>query len=348
MPVGAIAAVGGALIQGSAAKKAARSQERMAQQDIAFQKETRDLIRNDLSQYRTGGNTAQQALDFELGLADRPMIGGTPMAIETVMPGGQFSGPPGTGGQTIGQFPGGMTGGQTVGQFGGGQPAAAQPAMSAGQRASRWMDSFGRADRDGTGAANGGSMAGSIDSRPPQPTAGGTGAAGAGPMFRVGGKTFGTMEEAQAYANSNATGGRAYGGFTKTPGYDFRMQTGMDALQSSAAARGGLYSGAAMRDALKFGQDYGSNEYGNYLARLGARADTGLNAATMSGNASQQAAAGVSNALGNIGNAQAAGAIGMGNAFTGGIQNALGAWNYQRNLNAGMGGNTVGMFGGGR
>ena len=68
-----------------------------------------------------------------------------------------------------------------------------------------------------------------------------------------------------------------------------------------------------MRDLMKFGQDCGSNEYGNYLSRLGARADTGMGAAQMSGQASQQAAAGVSNALGNIGNTQAAGAIGQAN-----------------------------------
>ena len=73
----------------------------------------------------------------------------------------------------------------------------------------------------------------------------------------------------------------------------------------------------------------------------------------MSGAASQQAAAGVSNAFGNIGNAQAAGAIGSANAITGGIQNMLGAWNYQRNMNAAQpggqpaGGNFFGnMFGG--
>jgi hypothetical protein len=215
--MGAIAAIGGALIQGSAAKKASKAQERAANADIALQKETRDIIRGDLAPYREGGLAAQNAIDFELGLGARP---------------------------------------------------------------------------------------------------------------------------------------EGYEGFTKTPGYDFRLQQGMDALQSSAAARGGLYSGAAMRDALKFGQDYGSNEYGNFFARLGARADTGMNAAQMSGAASQQAAAGIGNALGNIGNAQAAGAIGQANAITGGMQNMLGVWNYQKNMNAAGGqpmGNSNffnGLFGG--
>lgn len=286
--MGAIAAIGGALIQGRGAKKAAQAQERAAQADIAFQKETRDLIRGDLGVYREGGDLAQRALDFELGLGGRPMIGGNAPAIETFME----SAPAASGGSNPGFSLGGDRG---------------------------W---------------NGGSIAGLIGGR----IGGGSAAPQSGTTrYRVNGQTFATMDEAQAFANANRTGGQEYGGFTKTPGYDFRLQQGQDSLQAGAAARGGLYSGAAMRDLMKFGQDYGSNEYGNYLSRLGARADTGMSAAQMSGAASQQAAAGVSNALGNIGNAQAAGAIGRANAITGGMQNMLGVWNYQRNLNAAQG-----------
>ena len=216
--MGALAAIGGAVIQRNGAKKAAAAQEAAANRDIAFQTEMRDLIRGDLAPYREGGVTAQRAIDFELGLGARP---------------------------------------------------------------------------------------------------------------------------------------EGYQGFQATPGYEFRMGEGRRALEAGAAARGGLYSGAAMRDLTKFGQDYGSNEYGNYFSRLGARADTGMSAAQMSGAASQQAAGGVSNALGNIGNARAAGAIGSANAITGGMQNMLGVWNYQRNMNAaqpgGMSGNGNffnGFFGG--
>ena len=270
--MGAIAAIGGALIQGSAAKKAAKSQEAMANRDIAFQTETRDLIRNDLSPYRTGGATAQQALDFELGLGNRPMIGGMAASIETI---------PGTPAQ----------GGASQSKFGGGDKG--------------W-------NRGIRGGGSGGT-----------PT-----------QYRVNGKTFYSLQDAQAYANANRTGGQEYGGYTKTPGYDFRLEQGQDSLQAGAAARGGLYSGAAMRDLMKFGQDYGSNEYGNYLSRLGARADTGMAAATTTGQSAQQTAGNVSNSYGNIGNAQAAGAMGSANALTGGMQNLAGLWNYQRQMNA--------------
>jgi len=151
--------------------------------------------------------------------------------------------------------------------------------------------------------------------------------------FRVNGQVFNTREEAQAYATANTTGGTEYGGFTKAPGYDFRLKQGQDSIEASAAARGGLYSGAALKASQQYGQDYATSEYDNYMNRLAGRADTGMAAAQMSGAASQQAASGVSNALGNIGDAQAAGAVGVGNAITGGIQNALGSWAYMKNIN---------------
>lgn len=311
--MGIVGAIGGALIQGSASRKAAKSQENAANRDIQFQTETRDQIRDDLRPFRRGGVDAQRALDFELGLAGRPTFGGQSMQIEEFMDtsaGGGTTGPA--------RFP-------TYGD-----------------------------NRPGFSVTGGAPVTGfaPVDNmvNPGLAAAMGTAGGGAGvARFRVGGQTFNTREEAEAYANANRTGGMEYGGYTKTPGYDFRLQQGQDSLQAGAAARGGLYSGAAMRDLLKFGQDYGSNEYGNYLSRLGARADTGMSAAQMSGSASQQAAAGVGNALGNMGNAQAAGAVGFGNALTGGIQNVAGVLGYQRNVTAAGGApNGFNLFGGAR
>lgn len=58
------------------------------------------------------------------------------------------------------------------------------------------------------------------------------------------------------------------------PGYAFRLKEGMKALEGSAAARGGLLSGNAMRAAVGYGQEMGSQEYqGAYN-----RALTGYNA----------------------------------------------------------------------
>lgn len=163
--------------------------------------------------------------------------------------------------------------------------------------------------------------------------------------FRVGGKTFATRAEADAYAKANSTPGIEYGGYTKTPGYDFRMKGGMDALESSAAARGGLYSGAALQDSQQFGQDYASNEYGNYLARLTGQAGAGQAAAGNQAVAAGNAATGVSNALAGYGNASAAGAMGVGNAIVGGMQNYFG---YQAMQNGMKQPGVQPVYGGGR
>ena len=268
--MGALASVGGALLSSRASNKAARAQADMAQRDLNFQRETRDLARSDLAPWRTGGQDAQAAMDFELGLRSRPTFGGTMPTVESYYEQGPTGGRPV---MNLNSLAGGMLG------------------LPRGATGSRGVE-----------------------------------------RFRVNGQTFNTRKEAEAFALANATGGIEYGGHTKTPGYDFRMRQGLDALESSAAARGGLYSGAAMRDAIQFSQDFGSNEYNNYLARLAGRADTGMNAAAGQAGAAQTAASGVSNAFSGIGNARAAGAIGQGNALVGGLQNLATNWNYQRNM----------------
>jgi len=55
--------------------------------------------------------------------------------------------------------------------------------------------------------------------------------------------------------------------FQQDPGYAFRMSEGMKALDRSAAARGGLLSGSALKGAQRFGQDLGSQEYQNAFTR---------------------------------------------------------------------------------
>ena len=50
--------------------------------------------------------------------------------------------------------------------------------------------------------------------------------------------------------------------FNADPGYAFRMQEGQRALESSAAARGGLLSGGTGKALSDYGQQAGSQEYG--------------------------------------------------------------------------------------
>lgn len=58
--------------------------------------------------------------------------------------------------------------------------------------------------------------------------------------------------------------------FQQDPGYGFRLSEGMKALERSAAARGGLLSGAQMKGVQRYGQDLASQEYQNAFNRYQA------------------------------------------------------------------------------
>lgn len=123
-----------------------------------------------------------------------------------------------------------------------------------------------------------------------------------------------------------------YGGFQQTPGYQFGLQQGMDAVEARGAVNGGVNSGSTLTALNRFGQDYATGEYNNYLNRLGGLMSSGQNAAGQQAAAGQNYAQGAGNAYANIGNAQAAGIIGVNNALQGGIQNGISLYQYQQGL----------------
>jgi hypothetical protein len=64
--------------------------------------------------------------------------------------------------------------------------------------------------------------------------------------------------------------------FQQDPGYAFRMSEGMKGLERSAAARGGLLSGATLKGIQQYGQDMASQEYQNAFNRYGIERDRRL------------------------------------------------------------------------
>ena len=267
------AALAGSVIQAGAASKAAKAQTDAANNDIAFQRETRDLIFDRYQPAYEAGKNALAAYNFEMGLGPRPMIGASTPEITTIA----------------------------------GTPAQ----YAAANNPSGEM----RMTREAT----------------PE-------------TYRVNGQTFSTMDAAEEYAKANATGGTEYQGYQQSPGYQFRLQEGINALDTSAAARGQLSSGATMKAAMRYGQDYGTNDWSNYMNRLAGLTDSGMAAAGGQAAAATNTAAGVSNAYSNIGNAQAAGAIGVGNAFSSGLNNISSIYGYQNALNTMNGGGGTNAF----
>lgn len=127
--------------------------------------------------------------------------------------------------------------------------------------------------------------------------------------------------------------------FQADPGYGFRLSEGQKALERSAAARGGLLSGATGKALTRYGQEMGSQEYTNAfnryqaerqarLAPLQSLAGVGQTTAQQIGQAGQTMASNVGEAIGTGAAARASGYVGSANALTGGLGTYL---NYTQN-----------------
>jgi len=109
-------------------------------------------------------------------------------------------------------------------------------------------------------------------------------------------------------ANGNVVKGSGkadFSSFTTSPDYTFAQSQGQDAINRSAAARGGLLSGAAIKAGETYASGLASQNFGDYVARLSGVAGAGQ-AAT---NATQAAGTNMANqnssALMGAGNARA-------------------------------------------
>lgn len=118
--------------------------------------------------------------------------------------------------------------------------------------------------------------------------------------------------------------------FEADPGYQFRLGEGQKQIESSAAARGGLLSGAAAKALTKYNQNFASNEYGNVynrfranqtdqFNRLASLAGVGQTATNATQQAGQNFATGTGNALQYGGTARASGYAGQANALSAGL-----------------------------
>lgn len=129
------------------------------------------------------------------------------------------------------------------------------------------------------------------------------------------------------------------GDYQADPGYAFRLSEGQKALDRQAAARGGLISGGALKAAQRYGQEMGSQEFGNAFNRALTSYNTGVasenqlynrqaalsgigqTATNLVGQAGQNYGTSVGNALmnqgANAGNARMAAASAYGSALSG-------------------------------
>jgi hypothetical protein len=137
------------------------------------------------------------------------------------------------------------------------------------------------------------------------------------------------------------------------PGYQFGLQQGQRALDNRLAAAGSYFSGAALKGASRFNQDYAGTKYGEAFNRDAANKTRKYNFLTGAVGTGQSAAAGTAQAGANMagqvganttamGNAAGAARIAQGNAWGNALQNAAGGYQQQQLMDRILGGN-VGM-----
>lgn len=132
--------------------------------------------------------------------------------------------------------------------------------------------------------------------------------------------------------------------FQADPGYAFRMREGLKALDRTAAARGGLLSGAQLRGVTRFGQELGSQEFGNAFNRYNIgfqnrlnplQSLTGMGQTTTNTLANQAGQYGQNLAQGaaTTANIRASGYMNQANALTGALGQGLNYYQNQQMMN---------------
>ena len=99
--------------------------------------------------------------------------------------------------------------------------------------------------------------------------------------------------------------GGDYSGFLSSPEYQFALSQGIQNLDRSAAARGGLFGGGHQRDLMQFNQGLASQQLGQYRGGLFDMLQLGQNAATQTGQFGANAAYNSGNALAGYYNSRA-------------------------------------------
>ncbi|TWI04800.1 hypothetical protein IP90_00938 [Luteimonas cucumeris] len=146
-------------------------------------------------------------------------------------------------------------------------------------------------------------------------------------------------------ATSSITQADAFAKFRATPGYQFGLDEGNKSVQASAAARGGLNSGATLKSLMRFGRDYSDQQgYTPYMNKLASLAGIGQTATNQIGQYGQNAANTMGQNTINAGQARANGIYDKSNAWANfGNQVVQGVGQYMAGRNSGGGSSLGGM-----
>jgi len=317
---GVATGIGGALIGSRSADRAADAQQAGADQEIAFNRESRDMARQDQAPYREAGYTALDALMSLTGLSapHRARTGQNPSGAASPAPTqvnatDYLSGLRGFGAirglmreRVRERYSGGPVGRETYNINELGPESLYEGGAYTRSPMPRTIAPSGDGYVKPAGRIFGGSFTGGL--RQIQDV-------GWGGPNRLGGTTTDNNPPVAGPPPENPGGVAGDYQFQTDPGYQFRLGEGQRALERGAAAAGGLLSGGYARRAIRYGQDYASNEYTNVYNRIANIAGLGQVSAGASGNAALMAGANMGAAAGGAGATRASAYTAQGNAW---------------------------------
>lgn len=116
--------------------------------------------------------------------------------------------------------------------------------------------------------------------------------------------------------------------FRDSPGYQFGLKTGENAVQTSAAAGGNLFSGKTLKDLSTFGQGMADQQFGNWYDRVGGISGAGQGAAGAAVNLGQNTGNNLSQLALGAGQNTASAYGSAANSAIGGINSLSDLYNY--------------------
>lgn len=151
---------------------------------------------------------------------------------------------------------------------------------------------------------------------------------------------LGAMQQ-PAQPNQQQSQLAAFDAFRNTPGYQFGLDEGRRTLESSAAAAGGLNSGATLRALTRYAQGYADQQgYRPYVSDLMQLSGRGQAQASTMGNQGMQYAGQIGANLQNAANARAQSTYQQNAAMQSGLQNLSYLWNQYQGSRQPTGGNS--------
>lgn len=124
--------------------------------------------------------------------------------------------------------------------------------------------------------------------------------------------------------------GRAFDTYKTSTGYQSRLSEGQAGVNAALGASSLRDSGAAVKAAAKFNQNFASNEFGNYLGALQGQQALGLSAASAQAGVGQNYANATNANNTAAGNAAGNAALANANSINGALGNIVSAYGYSQ------------------